>query len=193
MALMGHVTPEMTLRYAKLASPTIRAAYQTAMDTLRGRQALPIIAIGGAPVIPDRIEWLHSEMLKTRVAHGYCSRPQAAGACPYANICEQCDNFVPAPDAVQVLSAQLDDVRALRADAQARGWDDEVARHDRVGDACRPISTAYATISIADSLDSDLEGRLIRMKWTRHRCQLAPVRQVRMALVSPAWESEMTS
>jgi len=135
MALMGHVTPEMTLRYAKLASPTIRAAYQTAMETLRGRQALPIIAIGGAPVIPDRIEWLHSEMLKTRVAHGYCSRPQAAGACPYANICEQCDNFVPAPDAVQVLSAQLDDVRALRADAQARGWDDEVARHDRVGDA----------------------------------------------------------
>jgi hypothetical protein len=52
MALMGHVTPEMTLRYAKLDSPTIRAAYQTAMDTLCGRQALPIIAIGGAPVIP---------------------------------------------------------------------------------------------------------------------------------------------
>jgi integrase len=135
MALMGHVTPEMTLRYAKLASPTIRAAYQTAMDTLRGRQLLPIIAIGGAPVIPDRIEWLHAEMLKTRLAHGYCSRPQAAGACPYANICEQCDNFVPAPDATQVLSAQIDDVHALRADAQARGWDDEAARHTRVAEA----------------------------------------------------------
>ncbi len=32
MALMGHVTPDMTLRYAKLASPTIRTAYQAAMD-----------------------------------------------------------------------------------------------------------------------------------------------------------------
>jgi len=135
MALMGHVTPEMTLRYAKLASPTIRAAYQTAMDNLRGRQALPIIAIGGAPVIPDRIEWLHAEMLKTRLAHGYCSRPQAAGACPYANICDQCDNFVPAPDATEVLSAQIVDVHALRADAQARGWDDEAARHTRVAEA----------------------------------------------------------
>jgi hypothetical protein len=30
-------------------------------------------------------------MLKTRVAHGYCSRQLAAEACPYANICEQCD------------------------------------------------------------------------------------------------------
>jgi hypothetical protein len=26
-----HVTPEMTLRYAKLSSPTIRDAYNTAM------------------------------------------------------------------------------------------------------------------------------------------------------------------
>jgi hypothetical protein len=33
-------------------------------------------------------------MLKTRVAHGYCSRQLAAEACPYANIREQCDNFV---------------------------------------------------------------------------------------------------
>lgn len=135
MALMGHVTPEMTLRYAKLASPAVRTAYQGAMDKIRARQALPIIAIGGAPVIPDRVEWLHSELLKTRLAHGYCSRPQAAGACPYANICEQCDNFVPAPDAADTITAQLDDVRALQADAETRGQPDEAARHARVAHA----------------------------------------------------------
>jgi integrase len=132
MALMGHVTPEMTLRYAKLASPTIRAAYQDAMDKIRARQPLPIVAIGGAPVIPDRVEWLHAEMLKTRVAHGYCSRHPAAGPCPYANICEQCDNFVPDPGAREVIIRQLDDIKTLHADAQARGWDDEAARHERV-------------------------------------------------------------
>ena len=44
------------------------------------------------------LDWLNSEMLKTRVAHGYCSRQLAAEACPYANICEQCDNFVTAPN-----------------------------------------------------------------------------------------------
>jgi integrase len=132
MALLGHVTPEMTLRYAKLASPTVGAAYQRAMNTIRARQPLPIVAIGGTAVIPDRVEWLASEMLKTRVAHGYCSRTPAAGACPYANICEQCDNYVPAPDAAPMLQAQLDDVTALREDAQQRGWDDEAARHQRV-------------------------------------------------------------
>jgi hypothetical protein len=135
MALMGHATPEMTLRYAKLASPTIRSASRPRWTRSAPGQPLPIVAIGGAPVIPDRVEWLHAELLKTRLAHGYCSRPQAAGACPYADICEQCDNFVPAPDASGTIAAQLEDVRALNTDAEARGWPDEAARHGRAADS----------------------------------------------------------
>jgi site-specific recombinase XerD len=41
MALLGHVTAEMTLRYATLASPTLRAAYAEAIGKARPR--LPII------------------------------------------------------------------------------------------------------------------------------------------------------
>jgi hypothetical protein len=96
MALLGHVTPEMTLRYAQLASPTVRVASDTAMAKGRLRQ-LPIVTGAPAPVVADRVAWLRSEMLKTRVAHGYCSRNLAADACAYADICEQCDNFVTAP------------------------------------------------------------------------------------------------
>jgi hypothetical protein len=70
-------------------------------------------------------------MLKTRVAHGYCSRHLTADACPYANICEQCDNFTTSAEFLPQLQAQLTDA-ALREDAQARGWDSEVARHARV-------------------------------------------------------------
>jgi len=132
MALMGHVTPEMTLRYAKLASPTIRSAYQNAMDKVRAGQLLPITAVSGTPAVPDKVQWLHAEMIKTRLAHGYCARPRAAGPCPYSNICEQCDFFAPDPAAAATITAQLDDVRELRADAQTRGWDDEAARHHRV-------------------------------------------------------------
>jgi integrase len=131
MALLGHVTPEMTLRYAKLAAPTVRAAYQQAMDKVRLRQPLPLL-VGGRALVPDRVEWLHAELLKTRVAHGYCSRDLVAEACPYANICEQCDNFVTTTQFLPQLQAQLLDVRALRDDAQDRGWNSEVARHTRV-------------------------------------------------------------
>ncbi len=129
MALLGHTTPEMTLRYATLASPTLRNAYETAMGRMRPR--LPI-APAGKPIVPDRVEWLHAEMLKTRVAHGYCARELAAEACPYANICETCDNFIPAGEFAPALAAQLADIQALRDDAAARGWTSEAARHERV-------------------------------------------------------------
>jgi integrase len=131
MALLGHVTTEMTLRYASLAAPAVRTAYEEAMGKARARLTLPI-APAGQPIIPSRVEWLRAEMLKTRVAHGYCSRQLAAEACPYANICEQCDNYVTAPEFTPQLQAQLADITVLRDDAADRGWHTEVARHSRV-------------------------------------------------------------
>jgi site-specific recombinase XerD len=131
MAVLGHVSAEMTLRYASIASPTVRAAYEAAMGKVRARSAL-IVVPAGKTAVPDRVEWLRAEMLKTRVAHGYCARELVAEACPYANICEQCENFVTAPEFGPAIQSQLDDIRAIRDDAQARGWESEVARHERV-------------------------------------------------------------
>jgi len=129
MALLGHTTPEMTLRYATLASPTLRAAYDTAMGKMRPRMPL---APPSQAQVPDHLEWLHAEMLKTRLAHGYCARELAAEACPYANICETCQNFITTTQFAPVVRAQLDDLHELRDDAATRGWTSEVARHQRV-------------------------------------------------------------
>src|SRR5450759_387654 len=131
MALLGHVSAEMTLRYASLASPTVRAAYDQAMSKARSRLTLPIAPVGQT-IVPDRVQWLRAEMLKTRVAHGYCSRSLVAEACSYANICEQCDNFTTSVEFIPALRTQLVDATALRDDAETRGWDTEVARHARL-------------------------------------------------------------
>ena len=136
----------MTPRYAALASPTLRAAYDQAIGKVRN--ALPIAPLG-QPIVPAKVDWIASEFLKTRAAHGHCSRHLAAGACPYANICETCDNFVPGPEHLRVLRDQLTDVRRLRADAQRRGWTDEAERHGRVIGTlethCRRLENAPAT------------------------------------------------
>lgn len=132
MALLGHVTPEMTIRYARLASPTLRASYEQAIGTMRRQLTLTPV---GRPIVPDKVAWLASEMLKTRIAHGYCSRHQAQGACPYANICETCENFTPATEFTTALTEQLADIQALQADAEQRGWSDEAQRHERVAHA----------------------------------------------------------
>ncbi|MDA8372919.1 MAG: hypothetical protein M0Z91_01475 [Actinomycetota bacterium] len=128
----GHVTPDMTLRYAVLASPTLRAAYDEAVGKVR--RLIPV-APAGRPAVPAKVEWIASEFLKTRLTGGYCSRHLAAEACPYANVCETCDNFVPGPEFAPALRAQLSDVQALKDDAACRGWVSEAARHQRVIDA----------------------------------------------------------
>ena len=133
MAVLGHVTPEMTLRYAHLASDSIRTAYDTAIA--KARPTARFVAGPTGQFVPDHIAWLHSEMIKTRVAHGYCSRHLTAGACSYANICEQCDNYVPDPGQQPVIESQLADVIELRDDAERRGWTDERIRHQHVTDA----------------------------------------------------------
>jgi site-specific recombinase XerD len=131
MALLGHVSPQMTLRYAALANGTVRGAYDAAMAKVHQRRPLPLV-VAGRPVVPDRIAWLDSEMIKTRVAHGYCSRHLAAEACPYANICENCDNYQTSARFLPQLQDQLTDAQALHDDALDRGWDSEVARHARL-------------------------------------------------------------
>lgn len=115
-------------RWGWSISRTVKVAYDNAMDRVRSQRQLPLV-VADRPVVPDRIEWLRSEMLKTRVAHGYCSRHLAAEACAYANICEQCDNYTTTSEFGPQLQAQLTDATALREDAEARGWDSEVARH----------------------------------------------------------------
>lgn len=118
MALLGHVSAEMTLRYASLASPTVRVAYDQAMSKARSRLTLPIAPVGQA-IVPDRVQWLRAEMLKTRLAHGYCSRSLAAEACSYANICEQCDNFTTSIEFVPTLESHTH--RRHRATRGRRG------------------------------------------------------------------------
>lgn len=132
MALLGHTSPEMTIRYARLASPTLRAAYDQA--TAKMRRLLPIAPASPGPV-PDRVQWINAEMLKTRVAHGYCSRDLAAQACPYANICETCPSYTTTPEFLPAITAQLADIHQLRDDAEQRGWASETARHQRVIDS----------------------------------------------------------
>jgi site-specific recombinase XerD len=130
MALLGHVSSEMTLRYAVLADDTVRAAYDDAIAKIRGTHTATTAPTPLPP--PDRAAWLQADMLKTRLANGFCSRHLAAEPCTYANICELCDNFTTTPDFLPVLRAQRADAIALRDDATGRGWAAETGRHERV-------------------------------------------------------------
>ncbi len=134
MALLGHVSATMSLRYGQLFDSTVRTEYERALDLAKshigplpaGRPGLPLVDVTGGG------DWKDAPALKSRMAGGFCLRAPAQGACPYANICEHCPSFRTDSTHLGVLAAQRQDAQALAADAEARGWIDEADRHHRL-------------------------------------------------------------
>ena len=96
MALLGHVSAEMSLRYGRLFDATVKAEYERALD--RGQSAPRLAARRAARRPHHRCrcidgDWKDAPAVKARLAGGFCIRAQAQGPCAYANICEHCPNF----------------------------------------------------------------------------------------------------
>jgi hypothetical protein len=135
MALLGHVSATMSLRYGRLFDATVRADYEKALTLAKSRLG---------PVLPERTplplanitggasNWQHAELIKTRLAGGYCLRTAAQGTCSYANICEHCPNLRTDTTFLPILATQRADAAALAADATARGWTAEATRHNQL-------------------------------------------------------------
>lgn len=131
MALLGHMSAEMSLRYGRLFDSTVRTEYERALELAKqqartpatGRISLPLTDITGGA------DWKEAPLLKSRMAAGFCLRAPAQGACTYANICEHCPSYRAEPSSLTILSAQRVDTEALAADAEQRGWITEAQRH----------------------------------------------------------------
>ncbi|MFG1710706.1 tyrosine-type recombinase/integrase [Nonomuraea sp. M3C6] len=93
MALLGHVSAEMSLRYGRLFDQTVRADYEKALTLAKSRLGpvlperapLPIVEVTGGST-----DWRQAPLLKARLSGGYCLRTAAQGSRAYANICEHC-------------------------------------------------------------------------------------------------------
>lgn len=163
MQLLGHVSAAMSLRYGQLFDTTVRAEYERALTqakaaltadqtagpaaTTGGTAGTPFPAgpLAGAPLpladITGGADWRDTPTIKSRLAGGFCLRAPAQGSCAYANICEHCPNFRTDAGFLAVLGAQHADAAALAADAAARGWNDEAARHRRLADRLDQLIT----------------------------------------------------
>lgn len=129
MALLGHVSAGMSLRYGRLFDHTVRADYERALTQAKAHLGGPLLPPADPRALPLIGDWKDQPAIKARMAGGYCIRTAAQGACAYANICEHCPNYRSDPTFLPILAAQRADADTLAADAQARGWIDEATRH----------------------------------------------------------------
>ena len=111
LALLGHVSAEMSLRYGRLFDATVRDEYQRALTQAKAqlgpvlpadRTQLPLADITGG-------NWRDTPLIKARLAGGYCLRAAAQGPCAYANICEHCPNFRTEANFLPILQLQRAD------------------------------------------------------------------------------------
>ena len=130
MAILGHVSAEMSLRYGHLFDTTVRAEYERALE--QAKQTIGALPTPSEPTSSAGDDWRTTATVKTALAGGYCLRAPAQGPCSYANICEHCPSFHTTTSYLPVLTAQRDDAAALAADASTRGWDAETERHLRL-------------------------------------------------------------
>lgn len=133
MALLGHVSAEMSLRYASLFDSTVRTEYERALDLAKSRIGLPELSEHRSLLPLSDVSsgsWQETATIKSRLAGGHCLRSPAQQACQYANICEHCPSFRTEDTNLPVLEAQRKDAMILAQDARRRGWDSEVQRHE---------------------------------------------------------------
>jgi Phage integrase family/Family of unknown function (DUF6262) len=79
IALLGHVSAAMSLRYARLFDATVQTEYERALGLAKshigplpaGRPGLPLVDVTGGA------DWKAAPALKTRLAGGFCLRARA--------------------------------------------------------------------------------------------------------------------
>jgi hypothetical protein len=137
MALLGHVSAEMSLRYGRLFDASVRDEYTRAL-ALALALALAKAQLG--PVLPgDRTQlplaavtgdnWRHAPLIKAWLADSYCLRTAAQGSCAYANICSTAPNFRADASFLLVVQLQRADAEALAA--KVRRHEETIRRLER--------------------------------------------------------------
>ena len=130
MSVLGHRTPHMSLIYASLSDPTIKAQYQQALD--RSGDGELRLAGAGADTVREldsqSVHWLQTNFLKTQLELGHCLRLPAEGPCE-CDLYLACSKFLTTSDYAPQLRARLELEQQLIDDAHTRGWTREVERH----------------------------------------------------------------
>lgn len=151
MAVLGHKSSQMTLRYIGITDAEVRAEYDAALeqprlaaaaddartDLLAGPAALRLQAL---QLTAADIAWLKAHFFQEELELGNCFRLPEEGPCE-CDLYLFCSRFVTTRDKAPRLRERRRAERDLVRQAQAHGWESEVRRHERLAQRCAELLT----------------------------------------------------
>lgn len=128
MAILGHETSDMTMTYAQVSDPEVKADYEKVVSngTAIAGPAAESILTNRLP--QPELDWLKTNFFKTELELGACVRLPEEGPCE----CELffiCSKFFTTKEHAPRLRRRWEREQWLVEDAQVRGWAREVERH----------------------------------------------------------------
>jgi integrase len=141
---LAHLTPEMTLVYAKILDSTMRKEWEQAFA-----QGAVRIDVQGRPKAVDteqlrtgqEIEWEHIRLNldAVRLPNGYCFKPKKAHCPPQETPCYTCHHFCTTPDFLPQFEHEERDLRELIALGEKAGSEIWVERNTQKLNRVLPV------------------------------------------------------
>jgi hypothetical protein len=138
MKILRHLSVGMSMTYAHISDPVVLADYQAVLlpgAVIAGQLAETLRA---GQLGQDALDWLKTNFYKTELELGHCLRPPQEGPCE-CDLYLTCAKFVTTPQYAPRLRERLCLERQLADDAEERGWDREVDRHQHIADRIRGL------------------------------------------------------
>jgi integrase len=140
MKMLGHLSPDMTIRYTYIHDETVKKEYQNTID-------MGVIIAGGEyadqlkrqDMRQDEIDWIKANFHKTYLMMGHCFHHTREPMCDFADACYFCPKFVTTSDHLPRLIEKYNVELQLIEDAKEREWGKEIDRHTNVAQRVKQI------------------------------------------------------
>ncbi len=141
---MAHLSPQMTMVYAKLLDPTMRRAWEEAFA--RGAVRIDVAGVPGSVdpehlVQEQEIEWEHirHNLDAVRLPNGYCFKPKKANCPTQETPCYSCHHFCTTPDFLPQFEREEREMRELIELGKKAGSEIWVERNTQKLDRLLPV------------------------------------------------------
>jgi integrase/recombinase XerD len=128
---LGHESPEMTSRYARLHDETLKrefAKFASTQVDITGKTGDNVVAQFDSV----DLQWFKKNLHAQALPNGTCWLPATKGRCPHANACLTCTHFRTDICFLPQHKAHLEETRRLLAKARTNGWERQIEMNEQV-------------------------------------------------------------